>query len=128
MKRFLVALVILTMTAFPALADMTDGFTLKLTANPTTGYDWQYKVENEALLAVEELGYAQDGGAGNAVGAGGEYSFALKGLAKGATIVTFTYSRAWDAENTTLCTLVYQVETDGDGDVEVYGCQVNPGL
>ena len=116
----------LTLATVAALAwSWDDHFVLKMQTNPTTGYDWQYKVENPKLLEVEQKEMVTE--KDDVAGAGGVREYILKGIDDGKTSITFFYARSWE-DKEPICSVTYSVETDDDGDVEVYQSAVNPGL
>lgn len=130
MKKLLICVLALMCLALPALADEEPPLSpdLYLTGNGTTGYQWLYTVEDEAVLTVVDNGFTQEPGTEGMTGAGGVFAFRLDGLKEGATKVTFTYARSWEIDESTLCTVSYNVLVDDDLDVTIFDCSVNPGL
>ena len=88
-------------------------FKIKLAGNPTTGYSW-FLLNLEALTesnAVANVDTNEDGSAGGYVssvpegeslpGAGGDFYFTLKAVAKTSEPIDllFSYQRPWEANN-----------------------------
>ena len=69
-------------------------FTIKLDANPTTGYQWSVSISDEAVVTLEKLEY-QQGGSG-AVGAGGTQVLVFKTNKAGTAIIDMVYQRSWE--------------------------------
>lgn len=88
---------------------------LVLECNRTTGYDWSWEIDNEAVVSVTRKYVAdanyhiQDSIA--PVGGGDKARIALTGLTPGEATVTFSYKRVWE-ENAPLYTLIYRVRVD----------------
>lgn len=90
-------------------------------SSPSTGYVWNWKIDNENVLAVSKKYVAdryysvQD--VVPMIGGGGRDLMTLSGLKAGETTVTFTYKRSW--EETALYTLIYCVRVDEDLNVTI---------
>lgn len=108
--------------AFQAFLDRAaqDGcVTLLMTGNPTTGYDWQYAILDEEVVSLTSE-YISESSDKEVVGAGGMYSFVLKGLKAGETVIAFEYGQSWD-DTTTVVSLMYFVTVDENLKVTVSG-------
>ena len=69
-------------------------FIIALDSNPTTGYSWEAKFDEDFLrLVQDEFKPAEDK---DLVGAGGEQRFTFEGANIGKTKVTLTYKRSWE--------------------------------
>jgi len=69
-------------------------FIIALDSNPTTGYSWEAKFDEDFLrLVQDEFKPAEDK---DLVGAGGEQRFTFEGAKIGKTRVTLTYKRSWE--------------------------------
>ena len=94
---------------------------LVLDSSPTTGYSWNWMIDNENVVAVsneyvpDNLNASQD--MQLFVGGGGKDHMALSGLSAGESVITFTYKRPW--EKNALYTLVYRVRVDEDLNVTI---------
>ncbi len=68
--------------------------TVRLPANATTGYGWDYKIENPGILEEKTQIYiAPDS---NLAGAGGVQEYIFKAAKNGETKIIFNYSRPWE--------------------------------
>ena len=89
-------------------------------ANPTTGYEWSYEVENPEVVELEGK-YFPDGFSG-LIGSGGSQWYRIRGLSEGVTSVTFRYARSWESEAIT--TYLYRMQVDTRGNVLIWGVEV----
>lgn len=132
MKKLLLCLLALMLLALPVLAeeggDPPLAPDLYLKGNPSTGYEWLYKVDDPTVLTVTDNGFEPSSEGEGLVGAGGDYTFRLDGLTSGMTDVTFVYARSWETDEAPLCTLVYSVLVEDNLDAKIFNCQVDPGL
>jgi len=89
-------------------------FTATLDENPSTGYSWQYKVEDETIVGFDSDRVLLDESKNNdepvIVGAGSQHEWKFKGLKSGLTTITFEYSRSW--ENEAAITVIYTVTVE----------------
>ena len=69
--------------------------TIKLAANPTTGYQWEPTAEPDAAVVriVSDTYLAPDT---DRVGAGGTQEIVVEGVAAGTTTLTMGYARPWE--------------------------------
>lgn len=88
---------------------------LVLESNRTTGYDWSWTMDNEAVVSIVRKNVAdatyQVADTVPPVGGGDKARITLVGLAPGEATVTFSYKRAWE-EVAPLYSLVYRVSVD----------------
>ena len=71
-------------------------FTIKLDANPTTGYEWNVSVSDESVVTLEKSEY-QQGGSG-AAGAGGTQVLVFKANKAGTATIDLVYQRSWEPQ------------------------------
>ena len=83
--------------------------TLKLSANPTTGYEWSF-TQTPNLFDVSSE-YVQDETDEEMVGVGGTETFTLTPTKAGSTEINFYYKQPWD-EDSLDTRLTYQVTVD----------------
>ena len=89
-------------------------------ANPTTGYEWSYELENPEVVELEGK-YFPDGFSG-LIGSGGSQWYRIRGLSEGVTSVTFRYARSWESE--AIDTYLYRIQVDEKGNVLIWGVEV----
>lgn len=95
---------------------------LVLESNRTTGYDWSWVIDNEAVVAVSAT-YVSDmyfdvPDMVPPVGGGGRTRFQLTGLTPGETTITFAYKRFW-REDTPIREVICRVSVDEDLNVTI---------
>jgi len=89
--------------------EVTQGSTVyvKLSENPTTGYQWQMTT-TDGLTLIND-GYQQDPGTEAMVGAGGIHTFEYKATGSGQQMINGIYKQSWEettgSENTFSLTL-----------------------
>jgi predicted secreted protein len=81
-----------------------------LTGNPSTGYMWQYTIDDSSIVEYSRDQYQSDAQAGE-VGAGGTFTWDFRALKAGTASITFKYYRAWDdsSDSAPEDTIVYTV-------------------
>lgn len=126
MKKLLVILLaaLLALFSLSALAeddfDYEDGNPplapeISLAANPSTGYQWRFEVDDPCVEVTDHGFYEGDT---ELLGAGGTQGFRLNGAEAGYAEIEFTYARSWtDAPQHTL---IYRVIVTEDLDVMIY--------
>lgn len=87
--------------------------TIWLKENPTTGYRWSYKIEDESVAVVEGDEYTTTNTNEGIAGASGVHAFRLSGLKEGQTTITFNYSRSWESVQP-LKTEVFSITVNSD--------------
>jgi len=70
-----------------------ENFTIKLEANPTTGYEWEVLFD-ESIVRLTERRYISP--AITELGAGGMESFRFEPIKAGDALVRMRYKRAWE--------------------------------
>ena len=83
--------------------------TLKLSANPTTGYEWSFTQTPDLFDVSSE--YVPDETDEEMVGVGGIETFTLTPTKAGSTEINFYYKQPWD-EDSLDTRLTYQVTVD----------------
>ena len=71
-------------------------FTIKLEANPTTGYEWSATISDESVVTLEKSDYAPDEAASDVVGSGGMQTLTFKALKSGSATIDLVYQRSWE--------------------------------
>jgi predicted secreted protein len=72
-----------------------DEFTIELTSNPTTGYQWEANWDDEYVKLISQK-YVPDQHLPGMVGFGGTEIYTFKALKKGHTEIRLDYMRPWD--------------------------------
>lgn len=95
---------------------------LVMASNPSTGYDWSWEIDDEAVVAVSAT-YVSDmyydvPDVIPPVGGGGRTRIQLTGLTPGETTITFAYKRVW-REDTPIRELICHVRVDEDLNVTI---------
>lgn len=118
-KGFAAILAILLLLSLSAMAESPSApLTLTFVENPTTGYTWQVSTSDEAVLSIQDQGYAADPTPDGAVGTGGTHTWVLLGKAAGDATATFTFGQGWDGGEVDT-TLVYTCHIANDLSVTV---------
>lgn len=97
-------------------------------SNPSTGFDWSWVIDNEAVVAVSAT-YVSDmyfdvPEMVPPVGSGGRTRFQLTGLTPGETTITFAYKRIW-REDTPIREVICRVSVDEDLNVTILSSKDN---
>ena len=97
---------------------------LVMESNPSTGFDWDWEIDNEAVVSVSTA-YVSDmyydvPDMMPPIGGGGRTRIQLTGLTPGEATITFTYKRSWE-EDAPLYTLFYHVRVDEELNVMILG-------
>ncbi|MFI5779419.1 protease inhibitor I42 family protein [Nocardia sp. NPDC051570] len=70
---------------------------VSLAANPTTGYQWQLRELDQAIVKqADEPDFRPDPNPGNRVGVGGTSVWTFTAVAAGSTTLTLGYLRPWE--------------------------------
>ena len=89
---------------------------IELGGNPTTGYTWNYQIEDDAVIKVdEEIRYL---GKNNIDGAPSKFTYTIHSLQAGSTRITFEYKRPWE-QTPADKVVVYEVKVGQKGEIEV---------
>lgn len=71
---------------------------IQLETNPTTGYSWNYDIEDNTIATITSEEYIPDQQADEIVGAGGTKIYTIQGLKEGTTSIEFKYQRPWESK------------------------------
>ena len=75
-------------------------FTVTLAENPTTGFSWQYEIQDKSAVKLVDDLYVPSNTDKRIVGAGGMHSFTFACLKDCETTVLMTYKRPWKGGET----------------------------
>lgn len=92
---------------------------IRLEENPTTGYSWQYKIDDESIAVVEEDEYVQDEAPDGMTGVGGVHTYRLAGISSGETKITFKYFRPWQDESTAVKEVTFELKVNENNEILV---------
>lgn len=88
-------------------------FSTTLSQNITTGYSWQYAIEDETVLGLvsekDVLDVKQNEGETGIVGSGSQHTWDFIGLKSGTSKIIFKYLRSWEVENPPAKTIEYSI-------------------
>ena len=82
-----------------------------LNANATTGYQWSYSIDGDAVKMTEEHYETYEHAAGM-VGVGGVQYFVFEAVKPGKATVTFQYARSWKDGNAQIIVFELTVAED----------------
>ena len=74
--------------------EIGDKLYVKLCSNPTTGFQWEYKISKENVLKEEDHDFEEPGG--DVLGAAGIEVWTFEAVEKGMTEVRMEYSQPWE--------------------------------
>ena len=80
-----------------------------LKGNPTTGYSWEYTIEDESVIKLESESSVTDN---NAIGAGSTFKWSFRALKAGETKITFKYYRPWEGTANAETTIEYLIKVN----------------
>lgn len=89
---------------------------ITLSGNPTTGYTWEYFLEDESLVSVEEQVFYK--GNDGRIGAPSDFIYHFTGIKEGETSVIFEYKRPWE-NNPPISRKVFSVKVHSDKSVDI---------
>ncbi len=75
-------------------------FTVTLAENPTTGFSWEYEIQDESAVKLADDFYVPSNTDKRIVGSGGMHSFTFACLKDCETSVLMTYRRPWKGGET----------------------------
>lgn len=87
---------------------------LELMGNPTTGYTWIFKEEDDSIIHVEQS--VQYMGEKGLVGAPSRFYYTISSLKPGNTVLKFEYKRPWDS-NSTMQVRCFEVNVSKSGKI-----------
>lgn len=91
------------------------GISVSLKSNPTTGYSWSYKIQEDGIVEMARQKYIADVHKEGLAGSGGKENYIFKGVKAGETKVTFTYARPWKGGETDgSVSLLLKVDSQGN--------------
>lgn len=67
-------------------------FTIELESNPTTGYQWQEKIDSEKVELIDK----QFNFSSKNIGSPGKETFTFKAISGGDSVIRLDYKRSWE--------------------------------
>lgn len=115
MKKLIVLLISVALCAILLLGcSGANQLVVSLSGNPTTGYTWDYVINEPTILKEVSNEYKVDDE--KLTGSGGVFEFVFEGQAPGEADLTFSYQRPWE-EEAPVATVVYRVGVNSDGSI-----------
>ncbi len=90
-----------------AAAESGNRASISFDANATTGYAWEYTLDDEGIIEEQSSSYDTDEHSEGIVGYGGRQNYLFKAVKEGETTARFSYRRPWDADS-----LIYDISVD----------------
>lgn len=120
----LVLVLILALTlGSSAFAGTATWFPLRLFANPTTGYDWQFQMVDEGIIELKAGEYTVNDS--DVIGSPGYYDYMILGQKEGTTSLICSYQQFSD-EATTVVTVIYTFNVDENLNVYLMDAAIDP--
>lgn len=82
----------------PSISKNKKTVSFSMSSNPTTGYDWSYKVNQKGIVKCIKDQYVSDVEDSEipVSGAGGTQYYTFRAEKAGTVVITFRYQRAWE--------------------------------
>src|SRR5574344_1253525 len=111
---FIIGILLLTGCSFNP---NKNNISIKLKGNPTTGYNWTYKIANIIIIKDKTINnnYKEDSNKDNALGVGGTYTYKFKAIKKGITNIVFIYSSTSDIQYR----ITYKIKVDNNKNISI---------
>lgn len=85
---------------------------IDLESNPTTGYQWQYDINEDGIIKEVSKNYKKDDVPEGITGSGGTDIWTFEGVKEGSTEVIFKYLRPWEGEAIKTKIFVFTVDKE----------------
>lgn len=92
---------------------------IRLQEMPSSGYSWQYKIDDESVAVIEEDEFVQNEAPEGMTGVGGLHSFKVVGVSQGETKITFKYLRSWEDESTAIKELTFDLKVNENNEISI---------
>ncbi|WHH57750.1 protease inhibitor I42 family protein [Petroclostridium sp. X23] len=93
-----------------------DILTITLNENLSTGYSWQYAIEDDEVVSFKSDYVLENGGTDDGVsaivGTGSQHEWNFKGLMQGSTAIGLDYLRSWEDRGTEAQTITYIITVE----------------
>ncbi|MDD5952932.1 MAG: protease inhibitor I42 family protein [Oscillospiraceae bacterium] len=115
LKRLLIGgLAVGGVAAVCAATRRKDTFSIVLKENLTEGYLWNYTMDTDGIIREHSSDYVPFYGGKEDDGGAGQHKWTFAPLAKGETLLHFSYIRPWETEESPAVTATYRVIVDSD--------------
>ena len=113
-------LVSVILALFNLLGLQINTTTVELYANPSSGYEWEYSMDEQGILSLNETHYTPDSDSIiNGKGGGTQY-FTFRALNSGTVNITFEYVKYDRNQKIVASTYVYTYIVDNSGRIALY--------
>lgn len=97
--------------------------TVELYANPSSGYEWEYSMDEQGVLTLNDTHYSPDTGSIiNGKGGGTQY-FTFRAVDSGTVNIKFEYVKYSGSERIVASTYIYTYIIDSYGGIALYSVQ-----
>ncbi len=117
--RYVLLILVLLLVGCSKKETSTSSIEISLDSNPTTGYEWYYETTEEGIIKATLDNYLPDETEEDIVGSGGIQYFTFEPTKEGNTILVLFYARSWEAEESPLYKLTYNVSVGKDLSIDV---------
>ena len=118
MKRILLLGILLFacigLISMPSVSAAGDTVTIALSANPSTGYSWTYKMSEDDVLCEESSKFVPARSGEAMVGSGGKQVCVFRAKKPGSVAITFTYKRPWKNGSASSDSVTYYYAVDSN--------------
>ncbi len=94
--------------------------TVELYANPSSGYEWEYSMDEQGIMTLNDTHYSPDTASILTGKGGGTQYFTFRALNSGTVNITFEYVKYTGAERIVASTYVYTYIIDSHGGIALY--------
>lgn len=94
--------------------------TVELYANPSSGYEWEYSMDEQGIMTLNDTHYSPDTASILTGKGGGTQYFTFRALNSGTVNITFEYVKYTGTERVVASTYVYTYIIDSHGGIALY--------
>lgn len=91
--------------------------TVEFYDNPTSGYVWEYEMDNASVVSLVESRYTPDSDSALSGKGGGTRYFTFEAISEGTVNITFRYKKHENDEIIVASEYIYQFTVDDDGTI-----------
>ncbi len=97
--------------------------TVELYTNPSSGYNWEYSMDEIGYLMLVDTSYKPDSGSAIAGVGGGTKSFTFRSIRSGTVNITFRYTKLEGFNKIVATEYIYTFDIAEDGTVTIVNIQ-----